>query len=102
MIHRLRLSRPARPGSPRATGGDSMFYGWIEREELPELEALTDGDDRHGSRWVRLDPERERDRDRDREAVLRILAAFPGRIAPDGRQRSGCNRSGCSGRSSTV
>ena len=54
-----------------------MFYGWIEREELPELEALTDGDHRHGSRWVRLDPERERDRDRDREAVLRILALFP-------------------------
>ena len=50
-----------------------MFHGWIEREELPELEALTDGDHRHGSRWVRLDPERER----DREAVLRLLAAIP-------------------------
>ena len=50
-----------------------MFYGWIEREELPELAALTDGDYRHGSRWVRLDP----DRDRDRESVLRMLALFP-------------------------
>ena len=46
-----------------------MFYGWIEREELPELAALTDGDHRHGSRWVRLDP--------GREAVLRMLALFP-------------------------
>ena len=57
-----------------------MFHGWIERielEALPELAALTDGDYRHGSRWVRLDPDRERDRDRDRESVLRILALFP-------------------------
>ena len=54
-----------------------MFYGWIEREELPELEALTDGDYRHGSAWVRLDPDRERDRDRDRDSVLRLLAAIP-------------------------
>ena len=55
-----------------------MFYGWIEREELPpELAALTDGDYRHGSAWVRLDPERERERDRDRAAVLRLLAAIP-------------------------
>ena len=54
-----------------------MFHGWIEREELPELEALTDGDYRHGSRWVRLDPDRERDRDRDRESVLRMLALLP-------------------------
>ena len=50
-----------------------MFYGWIEREELPELAALTDGDYRHGSRWVRLDPDRER----DRESVLRMLALLP-------------------------
>ena len=50
-----------------------MFYGWIERETLPELAALTDGDYRHGSTWVRLDP----DRDRDTAAMVRLLAALP-------------------------
>ena len=53
-----------------------MFHGWIERielEALPELAALTDGDYRHGSRWVRLDPDRER----DTAAVVRLLDAIP-------------------------
>ena len=50
-----------------------QYYGGIEREPLPELEELTDGDHRHGSAWVRLDPERER----DRAAVRRLLDAIP-------------------------